>query len=91
MYIILLGVINIINKVAKNKIVFQEEKIQYKNKTIYANSVNIKYFKFYISIIEPSLVIPKVHINGNGLSITCYLSKKDIKTLKKMNFEIKEI
>ena len=91
LYIILLGVINIINKVAKNKIVFQEEKIQYKNKTIYANSANIKYFKFYISIIEPSLVIPKVHINGNGLSITCYLSKKDIKTLKKMNFEIKEI
>ena len=35
LYIILLGVINIINKVAKNKIVFQEEKIQYKNSRKY--------------------------------------------------------
>ena len=51
----------------------------------------MKYFKFYISIIEPSLVIPKIHINGNNLSVTCYLSKNDIKKLEKMNFEIKKI
>ena len=63
----------------------------YKNRTLYSNNVSIKYFKFHISIIEPSLVISKIHINGNNLSVTCYLSKKDIKKLKKMNFEIKEI
>ena len=63
----------------------------YKNRTLYSNNVSIKHFKFHISVIEPSLVIPKIHINGNNLSVTCYLSKKDIKKLKKMNFEIKEI
>ena len=50
----------------------------------------MKYFKFHISVIEPSLVIPKIHINGNNLSVTCYLSKNDIKKLEKMNFEIKK-
>ena len=63
----------------------------YKKKTIYSNNVSIKYFRFHISIVEPNLVIPKIHINGNNLSVTGYLSKKDINKLKKMNFEIKEI
>lgn len=81
----------VLNKKANNSILFEEGKIIYKNRTIYSNNVRIKYFKFNISIIEPSLVIPKIHINGNNLSVTCYLSKKGIKKLKKMNFEIKEI
>ena len=84
-------IIFILNKKANNSIIFEEGKVIYKKKTIYSNNVNMKYFKFHISIIEPSLVIPKIHINGNDLSVTCYLSKKDIKKLKKMNFEIKEI
>ena len=84
-------IIFILNKKANNSILFEEEKMLYKNRTLYSNNVSIKYFKFHISVIEPSLVIPKVHINGNNLSVTCYLSKKDIKMLKKMNFEIKEI
>lgn len=81
----------ILNKKANNNILFEEGKVIYKKKTIYSNNVSIKYFRFHISIIEPNLVIPKIHINGNNLSVTCYLSKKDIKKLKKMNFEIKEI
>ena len=81
----------ILNKKANNSILFEEGKMLYKNRTMFPNNVNIKYFKFHISIIEPSLIIPKIHINGNNLSVTCYLSKKDIKKLKKMNFEIKEI
>ena len=84
-------IIFILNKKANNSILFEEKKMLYKNRTLYSNNVSIKYFKFHISIIEPSLVIPKIHINGNNLSVTCYLSKKDIKKLKKMNFEIKEI
>lgn len=84
-------IIFILNKKANNSIFFEEGKVIYKKKTIYSNNVSMKYFKFYISIIEPSLVIPKIHINGNSLSVICYLSKKDIKKLKKMNFEIKEI
>ena len=39
----------------------------------------MKYFKFHISLIAPNLVIPKLHINGNGLSVICYLSKREIK------------
>ena len=84
-------IIFILNKKANNSIIFEEGKVIYKKKTIYSINVSMKYFKFHISVIEPSLVIPKIHINGNNLSVTCYLSKKDIKKLKKMNFEIKEI
>ena len=84
-------VIFILNNKAKNTVLFEEGKMTYRNRTIFSNNVTIKYFKFHISIIEPSLVIPKIHINANGLSVTCYLSKKDIKKLKKMNFEIREI
>ena len=81
----------ILNKKANNSILFEEGKVIYKKKTIYSYNVSMKYFKFHISIIEPCLVIPKIHISGNNLFVTCYLSKKDIKKLKKMNFEIKEI
>lgn len=84
-------IIFILNKKANNSIIFEEGKVIYKKKTIYSNNVSIKYFRFHISIVEPNLVIPKIHINENNLSVTCYLSKKDIKKLKKMNFEIKEI
>lgn len=91
LWLFLTLVIFILNKRANNSILFEEGKILYKNRTIYSDSVSIKYFRFHISVIEPSLVIPKMHINGNNLSITCYLSKRDIKKLKKLNFEIKEI
>ena len=84
-------IIIILNKKANNSIIFEEGKIIYKKKTIYSNNVSMKYFKFHISVIEPDLVIPKIHINGNNLSVTCYLSKNDIKKLEKMNFEIKKI
>lgn len=83
-------VIFILNKKANNSIIFEEGKVIYKRKTIYSNNMSMRYFKFYISVIEPSLVIPKIRINGNNLSITCYLSKNDIKKLEKMNFEIKK-
>ena len=79
------------DEIVNKSIIFEEGKVIYKKKTIDSNNVSMKYFKFHISVIEPSLVIPKIHINGNNLSVTCYLSKKDIKKLKKMNFEIKEI
>ncbi len=84
-------IIIVFNKKANNSIIFDEGKIIYKNRTLFSNNVSIKYFKFHISIVEPSLIIPKIHINWNNLSVTCYLSKKDIKKLNKMNFEIREI
>ena len=83
-------IIFILNKKANNSIIFEEGKVIYKRKTIYSNNMSMRYFKFYISVIEPSLVIPKIRINGNNLSITCYLSKNDIQKLEKMNFEIKK-
>ena len=79
----------ILNKKAKNSIFFENGKILYKGKTI--QSANIKYFKFHLSFIEPSLVIPKMYINTHDSSVTVYVSKKDVKRLKKMGFEIKEI
>ena len=91
LWIILMLVTFILNKIANNSIIFKEGKMIYKNRTIYSDNLSIKYFKFYISIIEPSLVIPKIHINGNNLSVTCYLSRKDIKKITKMNFKIRNI
>lgn len=84
-------IIFILNNKANNIIIFEEEKIIYKNKTYFSDSINIKYFKFAMSIINEIFIIPKIYIRGNNLSIICYFSKKDIKKLKKMNFEIEEI
>jgi hypothetical protein len=84
-------IIYLLNKRAKNSIIFSQGIMQYKNRTIYADSISIKYFKFHISVIEPSLVVPQMHINGNGLSVTCYFSKKDVEELKKLKFEIIEV
>ena len=55
-------IIFILNKKANNSIIFEEGKVIYKKKTIYSNNVSMKYFEFHISVIEPSLVIPKIHI-----------------------------
>jgi len=91
LWIFLELVVFILNKKSNNSILFEDGKLVYKNRMIYSNNVSIKYFKFHLSVIEPSLVIPKIYVNGDNLSIMCYLSMKDIKKLKKLNFEIKEI
>lgn len=91
LWLLLELIIFILNKKANNSILFEKEKIIYKNRTMFSRNITIKYFKFYISIIEPCLVIPKLYINENNLSVICYLSKKDKEKLKKMNFDIKEI
>ena len=91
LWLLCLLVTFVLNKSAPNSIAFEKGKITYKNKTVYSDGLSIRYFKFYISFIEPSLVIPKVVINGNGLYITCYLSKKDLNKIKKMGYEINEI
>lgn len=91
LYVVLNVVIGILNKISKNKLFFDEGIIFYNGRTFYTDEVSIRYFKFHISIIEPSLVIPKLHINGKDLSVTCYFSKADIKKLEKLNFVIKRI
>ena len=91
LWTLLITIISLTNRIAKNSIIFEEGKIRYKDRCVYANDISIKYFKFYISVVEPNIVIPKVYINGNNLSVTIYLSKRDVKKLKKMKFKIKEI
>ena len=91
LWIILNVVIFLLNRISKNKIIFEENRIQYKNMILNKDNLSIKYFKFHISVIEPSLVIPRLHINGNNLSITCYLSKRDIKYLEKLNYKIYKV
>lgn len=88
-WIIVISIISLLNKFSNNRIIFENTKIKYRGKTFYYDNVNIKYFKFFISFIEPSLVFPKIHINGNGLSVICYLSKKDIKRLMQIGYTIK--
>ncbi len=91
LWILSIIVISLINRVAKNCIFFEQDKIQYKNKTRYADSISIKYFQFHVSIFVPNLVIPKLYINANDFSATCYLSKRDVKKLEKLNFKITRI
>ena len=53
----------------------------------------MKYFKFHISLIDPDLVIPKLYIKlyEYNTSIVLYLSKKDVKKLKTLYFDIIEV
>ncbi len=88
---LLILVIIILNKYAKNYLIIEEDKIIYKGKTIYKDSLTMKYFKFHISLIAPNLVISRLHINGPGLSIICYFSKKEIKKIESFGYEIRWI
>lgn len=89
-FILIIGII-ILNKRSKNYLFVEKDKIIYKGKAIHKGSLTMKYFKFHISLIAPNLVIPKLHINGNGLSVICYLSKKEIKKLENFGYEIRWI
>ena len=90
-WIIFILIIRMVNTFAKKRIVFKEGQIQYMGRTLNMDNVSIKYFKFHVSVVEPSLVIPKLHISGDNLSVTCYLSRVDLNKLKKLNITIKEI
>ena len=87
-YCIVIVVVSILDIKAKKKIIFSEDSIIYNGRTYYKNEISFRHFKFYISIFEPSLVFPKLQINVDGLSITCYLSKKDIKRLVKFGYDV---
>ena len=87
-YCIVIVVASILDLKAKKKIIFSEDSIIYNGRTYYKNEISFRHFKFYISIFEPSLVFPKLQINVNGLSITCCLSKKDIKRLVKFGYDV---
>ena len=65
---------------------FAEGTIFYRNKRFY--NFSLKYVKFYISIIEPSLVIPKIYVNDGAKSLVVYLTKKDVKKLIAEKYEI---
>lgn len=89
-FLLIIGII-ILNKRSKNYLFVEKDKIIYKGKTIYKDSLSMKYFKFHISLIAPNLVIPRLHINGIGLSIICYLPKKEIKKIENFGYEIRWI
>lgn len=88
LFVILWFILNLLNKYSNNKIVFTKEKIYYRGKSEYKDNLSFRYFKFHIYIIESDFVFPKLHINGDNISLTCYLSKKDIKRLEDMGYEI---
>ncbi len=91
LWFLLILVIIILNKRAKNYLIVEKDKIIYKGKTVYKDSLTMKYFKFHISLIAPNLVIPRLHINGTGLSAICYLSKKEIKKIENFGYKIRWI
>ena len=68
---------------------FSNGKVYYQNKCLY--NCNIKYKKLYISLIDPSLVIPRLCIFDGSKTISVYLTKRDVKKLLKEKYEIKFI
>ena len=91
MKLLLSLIVYLLNHRAKKRILFEEFAIRYQGKTYYKDTLNLKYFTFQLSITYSTLVIPKLHIDGDYLSVTCYLSKRDIKKLEKLDYEIKRI
>ena len=91
LYCLAVLTVSLLNKVSKKRILFADGKMQYGGKTFRKEDVSMRYFKFEMSIINETLVFPKLYINGNGWSVICYLSRKDIEKLKKMNYEITEM
>ena len=83
--------IHLLNKKSVKGILFESNRIQYQGKTIYLDHVRMRYFTFALSITDPSLVIPKLSINADEFYITCYLSKRDVKRLKRMGYAIQEV
>lgn len=83
----------ILNKFSKSRITFCKDQLTYKSRIIHKNDISMKYFKFHISLIDPDLVIPKLYIKlyEYNTSIVLYLSKKDVKKLKTLYFDIIEV
>lgn len=82
--------IKILDAKSENYLLFEKDKIIYKNRTFYANNLSIRYFKFYVSVLETWMEMPKVVINVNGVSIISYLSKKDVRKIEKLGYNIKK-
>ncbi len=89
LWFVMVFIMALVDKKATNRIVFEKDRICYKGNRFYKNDAILRYFKFYVSVFDPLLVIPKLHIHINGLSIVCYLSRNDIRKLKKDNYDIK--
>ncbi len=73
----------ILDKKAKNCIFFEKGKLIYKNRTLFSDEIKITYFKFYVNLICEILVIPKIFIAGKEFRLSFYLSRKDLKRIKK--------
>lgn len=76
---------------SKNRILFDSNNIYYKGRIINRANLNMRYFKFYMSIVNDTILFPKLIITGNDLYVICYFSRRDIKKLKELGYEIKMI
>lgn len=72
----------------KNIIIFFNNYFVFNNQKYCLNECNFRYFKLYISVIDPTLVFPTLHINARNLVFDVYLSKKDINKIIKMGYDI---
>lgn len=90
-YFLTLIIIFILDRKAKNCVFFEDRKLTYKNRTLFADEVSVTYFKFYLNFTCELLVIPKILIEGKDFSVSLYFSRRDLKRLKKMGFKVKEV
>lgn len=90
-YCLTLIITFILDKKAKNCVFFENGKLTYKNRTLFADEVSVTYFKFYLNLTCELLVIPKILIEGKDFSVSLYFSRRDLRKLKKMGFKVNEI
>ena len=90
----------ITNKLAKNAVYFDYGKLTYKGQTRYNCSLSLRYVKFKPTvrdIIDTFLdqylciVFPRLIISADSFYVVCFVSWIDIRRLKKMGFDIKDI
>ena len=77
-----------LNRKSKKRLVFEEDTVYCNGKSFDKSALRMRYFGSQVSLIWETLVIPKLYINGIGRPVTCYLPRKDIEKLKRMNYSI---
>lgn len=90
-YVLAVLCTHICDQRSAKSILFSEEGVRYGNRYIDLQEASLRYFRFYLSVFDPALELPKLCINADGRSLVCYLSRRDIRKLKVMGYRVSEI
>jgi len=83
----------LINNYSKKSVLFTKEYVVYKGEKYFIRDISFRYLTFQWALLESVAVVPKLIISfRNSQNLTCYISKKELKKLKRdLEYEIVEI